>query len=224
MPLWRIRLGYAHQLITEIPLHSPLGSCYDAAVIFSLVTGAERSRAVSPATNVRGSSSRDLGSTKAVVAKRGLSVAHRRMLVLIALLLTLASQPIFSPSNSYAQSGSPVPVGQKPISTGALPQQPDIQPTTEPVVPSDAEGNTPAGNYGIIQIYPRPDVDFNVYEITVGGQTDVIDGANGNGVFDAPGFRADNAKVVTVITTAQHSGNFRLCIIFEDATFANPAP
>ncbi len=147
-----------------------------------------------------------------------------RLVLVIAILFS--SVPLLTSTRIHAQDGSPIPL--EPVSTAIpLPEtptdEPEIPPATEPVHPADFDGNTPPGSYLGNQIFPRQDVYFNVYEITVGGQTDVIDGTNGNGVFDAPGYRSDNAKVVTIVTTAQHSGDFKLCIIFDSNAFANPS-
>jgi uncharacterized protein YraI len=153
-------------------------------------------------------------------------VLRRLASLLLALALVFSSLPLSYTVQTYAQDGSPVPA--EPISTETpLPEEPTshpiIDPQSEPVAPADFDGNTPPGLYSGSSLYPRQDVFFYVYEITVGGQTDVIDGTNGQGTFDAPGYRADNAKVVTIVTTAQHYGEYRLCIIFDSTLFASPS-
>ena len=138
---------------------------------------------------------------------------RRLSFVLLALALIVGPFPFSSAPHAFAQNGSPVAAEPIPTETPL---------SLEQVAPAEA-GNTQPGFYSSLPIAPRNDVYFFVYEITVGGQTDVIDGTNGTGIFDAAGYRTDNAKVVTIVTTAVHYGNFRLCILFDAGMFTNPS-
>ncbi len=153
-------------------------------------------------------------------------MACRLRLVLLAFALILVAAPISPHLTTYAQDGSPIAVDPGPTETPQPPEpaaQTEPDPATETATPPVPGGNTPAGFYSGNPIHARADVYFTVYQITVGGQTDVIDGISGGGIFAASGYRTDTAKVVTIETSAQHAGNFYLCIIFDENPFVIPS-
>ena len=155
-------------------------------------------------------------------------MAFRLRLVLLLLALLLIAAPISSQLITQAQDGSPVPSESIPTETptpAPTTQDLDRKSTTEPVAPADVEGNTPIGPHTNPPVFPsaRTDVYVAIAMVTVAGQTDAIDGTNGNGPFAAEGYRSDNAKILTILTTATYEGNLNICIVFDGPTFANPS-
>jgi uncharacterized protein YraI len=155
-------------------------------------------------------------------------VLRRLACLLLAITLVVPSLLPLAPAAAYAQDGSPVPI--QPIPTETLSDagesdQPAPDAQSAAVIPAESEGNTPVGSYLAAPLVPYPRTDVYIYlsEVTVAGQTDVIDGTNGNGSFDVPGYRADNAKVITLTTTASYVGRLRVCIIFEQGRFSTNA-
>ena len=150
---------------------------------------------------------------------------RRISFVLLALALLLGSS-LFSSyhSKTYAQSGHQSQRSQchrdarLPNDRSTLHRR-----VAQTIWPAGSKATLPLVSTPAPPIYPRADVYFFVYEITVGGHTNVIDGTNGTGSSMLAGYRTDNAKIVTIVTTAVHSGNFRLCILFDAGVFTNPS-
>ena len=148
------------------------------------------------------------------------------LLLIFALVFTSLAPNLAH--NTYAQNGSPVPVD--PIPTDVphpteTTQPPSSAPQTDPVAPADSEGNTPLGPHTNPPLFPLPRTDVYLYilQVTVAGQTEVIDGTDGNGPFAAPGYHSDNVKVITIKTTAAFDGNLNVCVIFDGSSYFNPS-